>query len=279
MFSLNQITKAFCMLAVAALFAIAPRLPATAAETLSRDQLVALQLEAEAAFDRGVKLQPTDPVSAKDAFAEAAQKYQLLADSHSPSGPLFFNLANAYLQSGQVGPAIANYWRAEKWRPGDERVAAGLHAARTLAGTPSDVPAADLSTNVKQWNQAIPLGARIWAGTAAWILVWTIFALALRWPNRRWRLAWIPALVVSLLAAASIGYQRYSSRGNSHGVVTADEAIVRHGNGAGFAPQFSQPLPAGTEFAVKDRRGQWSKIVLPDGRSGWINDQDAAVIE
>lgn len=279
MFGITWPYRLLNIFVVFALLALAFASPVRATETLSRDQLLALQSEAEAAFDRGVQRQAADPVNAKDAFAQAAQKYQLLADAEPHSGPLCFNLANAYLQSGQVGPAIANYLRADKWMPGDERVAAALQAARTLAGTHKAAPAEGLSTDVARWNQSISLGTRIWTGIAAWILVWAALALALLRPSRRWRLIWAPALLLSMLVAASVGYQRYASQGPNQGVVTASEAIVRQGNGEGFGAQFSQPLAAGTEFAVVDRQGDWTKIDLPDGRSGWLNNRDAVIVE
>lgn len=253
--------------------------PAWAATTLSPDQLAALESEAAAAFDRGVQQQATNPVDAKDAFALAAQKYQLLADAVPASGPLYFNLANAYLQSGKVGPAIANYLRAEKLMPGDDRVAAGLQAARTLAGTPSAAAEQGIAATASRWNRAIPLGTRMWVGIAAWTALWAALAVAMFWQSRRLRIVWIPALAVSVALAASIGYQRYESRGPVHGVVVASQTTVRQGNGEGFAPESSQPLTTGTEFTVADHRDEWTKITLADGRSGWVNNDDVAVIE
>jgi hypothetical protein len=279
MFGISWARSPFSIFLVAALLVVASTVGANAAEPLSHEQLATLQSEAEAAFDRGVKLQPADPVNAKDEFALAAQKYQLQADAQPNSGPLCFNLANAYLQSGQVGTAIANYLRAEKLMPGDERVAAGLQAARILAGTQTTAQPKSLADNFGRWNQAIPLGTRMWIGIAAWMVLWSALAATMFWPSRRWRLASMPALVVAVVAAASVGYQRFSSPESEHGVVTVAQAVVREGNGEGFGPAFSQPLPAGTEFAVVDHRGEWIKIGLSDGRSGWLNEHDAAVVE
>jgi tetratricopeptide (TPR) repeat protein len=252
---------------------------AAAEEQLSREQLASLRSEAEASFDRGVEQQAANPVDAKDAFALAAQKYQLIADAEPASGPLCFNLANAYLQSGQVGPAIANYLRAEKLMPGDRRVAAGLQAARTLAGTKDSASDQNFHDNLGRWNRTIPLGTRIWIGLAAWVVLWAALGAAILRPGRRWRVVWIPAFIVSAVAATSVGYERYQSPDPDRGVVVASQATVRQGNGEGFAPQFSQPLTAGTEFTVVDRRDEWTKITLADGRSGWVSNADVAVVD
>jgi hypothetical protein len=119
----------------------------------------------------------------------------------------------------------------------------------------------------------------MWTGITAWIILWFAIAAAMFLPSRRWRFVWAPALVVALLAGASVAYQRFTSNDAATGVVTVAQATVRQGNGDAFGPQFSQPLTAGTEFAVLDRRADWTKIALPDGRSGWLKNQDAAVIE
>jgi tetratricopeptide (TPR) repeat protein len=280
MFGLSWARRPIQLFSAILLIGTSGAIRANAAEPLSPDQLAALQIEAEAAFDRGVVLQVTEPVESKDAFALAAQKYQLLADAQPESGMLYFNLANSYLHSGQVGPAIANYLRAEKLLPGDGRVEAGLQAARTLAGTQKQEPKSEgVATSLGHWNQAIPLGSRMWTGIVAWIVLWSAIAAAMFWPSRRWRFVWAPALVVALITGASVAYQRYTSNAIATGVVTVAQATVRQGNGDAFGPQFSQPLTAGTEFAVLDRRAEWTKIALPDGRSGWLKNQDAAVIE
>ena len=59
----------------------------------------------------------------------------------------------------------------------------------------------------------------------------------------------------------------------------ADEVIVRKGNSTSYEPQFNQPLYEGVEFTLIERRGDWLRIELPDGNSGWISADQAELIE
>ena len=58
----------------------------------------------------------------------------------------------------------------------------------------------------------------------------------------------------------------------------AEEVIVRKGNGESYAPQFPQPLHAGTEFEVLEERGPWLAIQLDNGTSGWIRRESASLL-
>src|SRR5262249_5325247 len=71
---------------------------------------------------------------ANRAFAEgkvsaAAGGFQSVIASQGFSAPYLFNLANAQLRDGQVGPAILNYERARSLAPNDPDIAANLECA------------------------------------------------------------------------------------------------------------------------------------------------------
>ena len=50
-------------------------------------------------------------------YAEAAQQYEALIDLGYSDTALYFNLGNAYLESGDLGRAILNYMRARELSP------------------------------------------------------------------------------------------------------------------------------------------------------------------
>ena len=83
---------------------------------LGESQKMTLLDEANEEYQRGLKSKENDAAEARSAFATAAQKYQLLADSGVHNAGLYFNLGNAYLQSDSLGRAIANYERSRKLR-------------------------------------------------------------------------------------------------------------------------------------------------------------------
>jgi uncharacterized protein YgiM (DUF1202 family) len=62
------------------------------------------------------------------------------------------------------------------------------------------------------------------------------------------------------------------------GVITADEVVARQGDGQSYSPSFKDPLHAGTEFDLLERRYGWLHIKLSDKSEGWIPESGADLI-
>jgi len=72
----------------------------------------------------------TPPPSAlydKGEFAQAAEAYIALAKTEGTSAALYYNLANCYAQSGDLGSAILYYSRALRLDPSDKMIKNNLH--------------------------------------------------------------------------------------------------------------------------------------------------------
>ena len=201
-----------------------------------------------------------------------------MLDSGVANGKLYFNLANAYLQSGSLGQAIANYERAERFLPGDRAVLTNLHYAQSrLPAANATAAAPSLRQTIASWNTALPLNARWTLALVAWSAVW--LAAMGRWYAKdiRCRYVAVPGLTVSLLCSASLGYQWSQMPSGDRGVVVA-QTVIRESNGEAFAAKYEHPLPEGTAFEVRRRRGNWLDIRTPDGQSSWIRGKDVEVI-
>ena len=111
---------------------------------LQRGRLLA---EAQEAYDQGVSLLPTDPEAANHSFRTAVRRFQQLVDNGLVNGRLHYNLANAYLQSGELGLAILHYRNAQQFIPGDAKLRHNLEYVRSL-----------------RRNQIAPSGQRALAG-------------------------------------------------------------------------------------------------------------------
>jgi hypothetical protein len=62
------------------------------------------------------------------------------------------------------------------------------------------------------------------------------------------------------------------------GVITADQVIARQGDGPNYPESFTEPLHAGTEFDLLERRPGWLHLRLSDNSDGWIPDDSAELI-
>ena len=88
----------------------------------------------------------------------------------------------------------------------------------------------------------------------------------------------MPVLAIWLVLGCSAAVGMVQQATAMEGVLTANDVIVRKGNGEGFEPQFKQALHEGIEFRMLERRNDWLLIELPDGKSGWIRANQAEII-
>ncbi len=257
------------------LFSLSPAL----AGDLSRTEQIETFNEALWAFDHGNELRRSNPAEAARAFRGAVDKFQRLADSGVENGKLYYNLGNACLRSGELGRAILNYRRAEKMIPNDGHLDANLEFARSLRK--NQIPTSGEQAFVKiffAWHFGVPIRFRYAIGLGVYVLFWLLLFARMYFKSIRWGLAIVPCLVVWLTLGCSVWYAEFARSKDRDGVITADEVIVRKGNGEGFEPQFEQPLHQGVEFSVLEQRKDWIHIRLPDSKTGWIRSRKAELI-
>ncbi len=68
----------------------------------------------------------------EEKFEEAISYYGKVLDSGFESGPLYYNLGNAYFKNGFLGKAILNYLRAKRFMPKDSDLRSNLDYAQSL---------------------------------------------------------------------------------------------------------------------------------------------------
>ena len=254
---------------------------AVAAVELSTRQRETLLDEARRAFDHGAEIRQSNSAEAGAAFREAAVKFQIIADSGVCNGRLYYNLANACLESGRIGRAIANYRRAQRLMPEDGRVEHNLSYARTLRRDQIEAGGGEaFLRTLFFWHYDTSLRLRFTLAAAVYVLFWLLmttrtFVGRWRW---RWRYVLVPVLAIWLVLGCSAAVGMYQQATAMEGVLTAEDVIVRKGNGEGFEPQFKQALHEGIEFRMLERRNDWLLIELPDGKSGWIRAGQAEII-
>lgn len=235
--------------------------------------------EAQQSYDRGIATLRSNPGEAHIKFQNAAQRFQLVVDSGVRNGLLYYNLANAYLQSGDVGRAILNYRRAQRLIPGDARVASNLTFARSQCKTPI-APSGQraLSAALLWWHNHTAVRTRFDIFMIAYGLFWLAVLLRMWRGTGIWLIVAIGTGLVWIALGASVALDVSGWGHRPAGVILADNVIVRKGNGAGFEPQFAQALSPGVEFEVLEHRGDWLDIELPNGSSGWIEMSQAELV-
>ena len=243
--------------------------------------------DAQVAYERGVQLRSTDAAGSLDAFRESARMWEQIRDAGAENGALEFNLGNAYMESGDIGRAIAAYLRAEQFLPGDSDLEHNLSRAR--AGVTSSFERTGgtlLVDSVARWWHLVPRSIRLLLGWGCWLGFWAVLAAWLIQPalpqagsgaklGVAWRTVIITLLSGATLFGGSVVADEYIHISRPRAVLVETGVTLRKGNGDGFEPAFVETLGPGVESTVIEVRPGWLRIELPDGRSGWIRETQA----
>lgn len=246
----------------------APASPAVHSQSITLDarQQKSLLNEASTAYASALEQSGRDAADAKIGFDKAAEKYQLLVDAGISNSRLYYDLANACLQSGQTTKAIVNYHRALRIEPTFREAQANLAQAE-LQLHPSAAP--DGQHLAYESHNAPTSIARSWlihnvapqqllaAIAITWLAFWTAIAahfLGYRFP---WKSSAISLGIATLLLAVAflqispISNQRFAV------VVQADSAAGTHFN-------------IGQVVEVLQQRPDTVRVRTPNGQEAWL---------
>ncbi|MHC4401723.1 MAG: outer membrane protein assembly factor BamD [Planctomycetota bacterium] len=222
--------------------------------------------EAQAAFDEA---------QAPEDFLKAAGLYQSILDRGVVSGVVLYNQGNAYMQAGQRGRAVAAYRRAKRYRPTDPYLEANLsYALGAENPTTRGRPVIEYLLFWQDWL-SYPGKFRLTAAAAA--VAFALAVAALFWQRRLFAPLAAGCAVLTLLLAASTGYDWYRYEAVARGVIVEHEVTARKGDAASYQAAFTEPLTEGTEFRLVERRDDWLLIRLAGGEEGWV-EEDAVVL-
>jgi tetratricopeptide (TPR) repeat protein len=196
-------------------------------------------------------------------FADAAAKGGGTAD-------LYTNLGNAALQAEDLGTGVLAYRRALLLDPDNARARQNLEHARSLA--PDWLPRPEQSALLDSffyWHRTLSAAERKQIAALCFALAGVLVAVSIRFRSRSARnLVPLPALAwIALIASLALDP---AGRAADEGVVTAPETVARSADSLHAPPRFAQPLPRGTELSILERREEWLRVALANGREAWV---------
>ncbi|MDR2755037.1 MAG: hypothetical protein LBC20_04965 [Planctomycetaceae bacterium] len=226
---------------------------------------VQMFLEAQEAFEKTEKLPAADQPKE---FYRVATMFQNVIDQGVQSGPIYYNLGNAWLRAEERGRAIAAYHLAQRYRPLDPYIASNKQIA--LGNTAAPEPTTPFIEYVFFWQNSIGCREKV---TYSVLLTVVTFILGIFYHFVRYR--WLRRFVVTLLmftviAVCSTGYDWYRFEWIHHAVVAVENAVPRKGNSEQYEPVFTTPIPFGTIIVVHDERNDWTRLRFSSGQDGWL---------
>jgi tetratricopeptide (TPR) repeat protein len=239
-----------------------------------------LYREGESSFRQANELLPTDPARARGLFQKAALCFETVSrDGGIQNGRLFYNIGNIYFRLGDIGRAILNYRRAERFIPNDINLQQNLNYARSRRVDRIDPkPETQVLRTLFFWHYDLGGMTRAWLLAAVSGLLWISAGMILLKRKAWLRYATISCAGLSLMLACSLAVEFYRQSHVRSGVILEKEAIGRKGDSATFEPTFKEPLHMGAEFTLVEERKGWFHIELADGRRCWIPESAAGII-
>lgn len=250
---------------------------------------IALRYDAgAAAFAAGLDLMDSDPTAARLRFLEAAATWQeIVNETDLQSGAMMYNIGNARLLGGQVGPAILAYRKAQRLpRAPRASLAANLAQARSEVETKVESPITNQFWRIALfWHHWVPASWRFGVFCAAFILcwLWLIGRHILRQRNhplapRMVRWPAVAAGIVSLVLLSSLLTQSQGWFEDRAGVVMRETTGRKGPSANGYGVSFSDPLSPGVEFIIIEDRAGWWHVRLADGRTTWVAAGDVSEV-
>lgn len=214
-------------------------------------------------------------------FAEAARLYNAVLKSGYQSADLYYNLGNTYYRLDEYGLSILNYERALRLKPNfrDARQNLDLVNSKTedeIAPLP-EIFIVHWAHSLVAWLS--PAGWRAMLLCLAALLGGLIVFFVLSSQYRSRKMALIGILVASVLLlltlacaiASSVQYNRHDQA-----IVTSPMAVVKSSPEDKSIDKLI--LHEGTKVQIEETLGEWHKIQIADGNTGWMQQTDITTI-
>jgi len=210
-------------------------------------------------------------------YDQAASSYESILKQGVASSSLYFNVGNCYYRMGKIAPAILAYERAMRLQPNDADTRHNLNLVnlKTLDRI-EPLPELFFIEWLHSFSAVVPLHltARLFA--ACWVLLFAGLSMLYVLVNpsvlRFLRGLAIASAVALIPLTIVLVTQIVDSQNRSDAIITASVVTAKTSPDAQSVDAFV--AHEGLKVKLSDAVGEWMKIVLPDGKVGWIRSED-----
>jgi len=210
-------------------------------------------------------------------YENAVDAYKKALHSDYQSAEVYFNLGNAYYKLRQVAPAIYNYEKALQIKPNDSEIKTNLKYAQQM--TIDDIqaiPKVGFSNMLKSFVSILPYDSWAWLGVILFFAMFLFFVGYYLAQSSVQKRAFFALVFVCFGFGAISTYAGFKNKALSkkdiYAIVFAESAEVVSEPKKNADLAFT--LHEGTKVSVLESNETWSKIMIADGKRGWILDKD-----
>lgn len=226
-------------------------------------------------------MQKGNDAYAKSDFVGAEGAYNAILDAGYVSAELYYNLGNTYYRLEEYGLAILNYERALRLKPNFRDARQNLQLANSKT---EDEISVLPELFIVHWARSLtsafsPTGWRIILLLLLAILA-TLVAVLFLSQDYLWRKrSLIGCIVVTILLIISLACAIVSSvraDQRDEAIVTAPMIVVKSSPEKNSVDKLI--LHEGTKVGIDETLGEWHKIHISDGNTGWVAADEVTII-
>ena len=247
---------------------------------LPKEQVYSLFNQANQFF-REANTTANNPDQAQKLYEKAILNYEkIIGDGRIRNSKLYYNIGNAYFLKDDIGRAILNYRRAQRLDKADTNIQKNLAFARSRRIDTVDVRTEErILETLFFWHYDFPIKTKFLVTCLCFAIICMSVTVML-WRGKSAG-AVATATICGLLTVSFLASAVLEARTQAHqvcGVITDQQVVARQGDGPNYPESFKDPLHAGTEFDLLERRSGWLHVRLSDDSDGWIPDKTAELI-
>ncbi|MFC1549167.1 tetratricopeptide repeat protein [Candidatus Omnitrophota bacterium] len=209
----------------------------------------------------------------KGEYQKAIDEYQKVISRGYESGPLCYNMGDAYFKSGKLGMAILNYERATYIMPRDADLKANYRFAREMVkGKPIK------GKGIWQWRHIrmiitnFTINELTWLSSTMYILILILMSLAIVRPNMNRKLSIVAVICFLFMVFNIVVIWKKVGDMKTGAITIAREPDALFGPFDTATKFFT--LYEGNPVNILKAKDDWYKVRRADGKIGWIKKND-----
>lgn len=213
----------------------------------------------------------------KGEYIKAAEEYGKVVSAGYASGPLYYNLGNAYFKSGDLGQAILNYKRAKRMMPRDADLAANYNYARTLiSGNLPEEKGLWAWKPLRSYTGRFTVNELLLLSSILYVTIVLLLVILIYRSSLGHYIIPVVSVLIFIAVLNSVVAWRASRVIGKIAVVTAPDVESKFGPFDSATKFFT--LYEGMEVKVLGYNDDWCKVKRSDGKVGWVKTGTIEVI-
>ncbi len=214
-------------------------------------------------------------------YLGALESYQNILDEGYESGSVYYNMGNCYYKMRDIGHAILYYERARRLIPGDEDLKTNL-ALANLSVVDKIIPHSEFIVFrvIRGFIHIFPQSTLVGITIGTYLITITLLVIWIVTRKEMFRLAgfrlsMLFGILFLIFGLSLLGNER-ESKTRIEAIILADKIDALSAPSEEGIEVFS--LHEGTKVTIDQTSEEWVKIILADGKIGWVKQESLGVI-